>query len=71
MNRKNQVTLEFKTKAERDLWAKWYARQGANQFFGLMASYGPNWSKTKTGLKWRRYAEKKLKNWPADNEKFV
>lgn len=66
-----QVTLEFKTKAERDEWMKWYARDGANNFWGWIATFGPNWHKTKIGLKWRKVAENRLKNWPNDNERFV
>ncbi len=71
MNEDRRVTLEFKTKAERDLWVKWYARSGAVHFHTLMLSYGKNWWKTKAGLKWRKYAKEKLDNWPKDNERFV
>jgi hypothetical protein len=66
-----QITLEFKTKQERDVWVKWYCRQGSNNFWGWLSTFGPKWWKTKIGLKWRKVAEARLKNWPKDNEKFI
>jgi len=66
-----RVTLEFKTKAERDEWMKWYVRDGSNNFWGWLATFGPRWWKTKIGLKWRKVAEDRLNNWPHDNERFV
>jgi hypothetical protein len=71
LDKSRQVTLQFKTKAERNEWMRWYRRAGSGHFWSLLSQYGPRWYKTKVGLKWRRVAEDKLKNWPKDNERFV
>ncbi len=71
MKPNKRITLEFKTNAERDEWVKWYCKDGSNHFWGWLASYGPRWWETKIGLKWRKVAEDKLKNWPKNNERFV
>ncbi len=70
-DRKRQVTIQFKTVEEKKMFMKWYAGAGSSHFWGLLASYGPKWWKTKSGLKWRKVAEDRLKNWPKDNERFV
>ena len=71
MKNNKQITLEFETTAERDLWVKWYCRNGSNNFWGYMAGCGPKWWKTKSGLKWRKVAERRVDEWPKHNEKFV
>jgi len=72
MDTKNRrITLEFITKAERDMWVRWYYGAGHKHFACHMMQYGPKWYKTKAGLHWRKVAEARLENWPHNNEKFV
>ena len=66
-----RVTLEFKTKALRDEWMKWYARDGTTFFWSSLLTYGPRWYKTKVGLYWRKIAEHRIKHWEEYTEKFV
>ena len=58
----HQVTLEFATKAERDLWKSWYKRSGCKGFSCWMGQ---------SGEKWRHEMEKKINQWPNRSEKFV
>ncbi len=66
-----QATLQFLTKAERDLWEEWYRHSGCSHFSCFMMQCGPKWWKTKKGLHWRKVAEDRLDNWPFNNEVFV
>lgn len=69
LDKTRQVTLQFKTKAERDEWKRWYRRDGSRHFWGWLAHVGPK--RTKKDLYWRKVAEDKVTNWPKDNESFV
>lgn len=71
LDRKRQATIQFYTKAERDMWMRWYYRSGHKHFSCHMMQYGPKWWKTKIGLKWRKAAEDRMKYWPDRNERFV
>lgn len=67
----HRATLEFITKAERDMWMRWYYDSGCRHFSLHMMQYGKNWWKTKSGLHWRKVADARMDNWPHNNEKFV
>ncbi len=74
LDEKRQVTLQFSTVEEKDVWVKWYSTDGANYFWSWLATprwLSKRWWKTKKGLYWRKVAEDKLDNWPKDNERFV
>ena len=62
MKNNNIVILQLMTKSERDLWMRWYKQEGTKFFWGWMLN---------SGKRWRKNAERKLKKWPNENEKFV
>lgn len=71
IDKKRQVTLQFMTVAERNLFERWYRKWGCRHFAGHMMTYGPKWYKTPIGLHWRKVSEDRLKHWPKNNEVFV
>lgn len=62
MKNPRQITIEFATKGERDLWEKWYRKDGCVHFFGWMMN---------SGKKWRAESDRKMKEWPMRCERLV
>ena len=58
---KNQVTIEFATKEEADLFKQWY-RENSTGFFMYLHQSG-EWG--------REEAKKKMEEWPKRCERFV